>query len=122
MGLGVSAGGSARGVGGRDEVLGEGGLVHHDDVAFAAVVLGHDVDEVVVEGLLVRKVGVAAVAVDLRVCRINMEIEHGLIGEVDGADAAAVPEEPFQPGRGLREYRQRVLPPGLGGSVRRERS
>lgn len=108
---------SAVGVGGRAEVVGERDLIHHDDVAFAAVVFGHDVDEVVIECLLVGEVTIAAIAVDqLGVCGFHVLFEHSLVGKVLGADAAAGLEEPFQPGGCLGKFGQWVLLPGVGGS------
>lgn len=110
---------SAAGVDGRAEVVGECGLVHHDDITFATVVLGHDIDSVVVEGLLVGEVAVAAVTVDqLRVCGFHMLVEGSLVGELLRAGAATGLKEPFQPGGCLGEFGQWVLPSGLGGSGR----
>lgn len=104
---------------GRAEVVGECGLVHHDDITFTTVVLGHDIDEVVVEGLLVGEIAVATVAVDqLRVCGFYMLVEGSLVGEFLRAGATAGLKEPFQPGGRLGELGQWVLPSGLGGSSR----
>lgn len=106
-------------MGGRAEVVSECGLVHHDDIAFAAVVLGHDIDEVVVEGLLVGEAAVTAVAVNhLGVCRFHMLVESSLVGELLSAGTATGLKEPFQPGGCLGELGQWVLPSGLGGSGR----
>lgn len=113
----IRPGVNAVGVGGRAEVVGERELVHHDDVAFAAVVFGHDVYEVVIECLLVWEVTIAAVAVDqLGVCRFHVLFEHRLVGEVLGADTAANLKEPFQPSGCLGKFGQWVLLPGVGGS------